>query len=137
MRDFETMEMVCARAEEALRETARKADFMKPGDVEVLKDLVGLMYKCECLLEDGGGYSGNYYSYSREGGSGMMGGEYSRASNNYEGGSSYARRRDSMGRYSRRGYSRDGVMDHLDAMMQEADTEEKREKIRRFREQLM
>ena len=57
------------------------------------------------------------------------------------------RKRDSMGRYSRDGrmmpnriYSRDGgkdrMMEHLDAMMDEASTDKEREAIRRFMAQI-
>lgn len=137
MRDYETMEMVCARAEEALRKSSRDADFFKPGDVAVIKDLLKVMHISESLLEDAeGGYSGGY---SGEGGRGGNSG-YS-GNDRYERGSSYARRRDSRGRYSRRGYSsayyRDGMMDHIEAMMSEAENDEQREMIRRFKEQMM
>ena len=63
----------------------------------------------------------------------------------YGRGSSYrGRKRDSMGRYSRDGrmggYSRhnakDGMMMHLHEMMEEAEGEREREKIRRFMEQM-
>lgn len=40
-------------------------------------------------------------------------------------------RRDSMGRYAREGYSRDGVLDHLYAMMEQAHTEKEKNDIRR------
>lgn len=60
----------------------------------------------------------------------------------YNDGMSYARsrgryaKRDSMGRYSRdsyeRGYSREGVKDHLERMMNEAKTEQEREMIRKW-----
>lgn len=66
-------------------------------------------------------------------------GEYSNADGVYMRGGSYARdgrrtaRRDGMGRYSRRGYSRDGggVKHMLQDAMEEATTEREREAIHR------
>lgn len=79
-------------------------------------------------------------------------GEYSQAGDweamgrghfgDYDRGNSYrGRRRDSMGRYSRaRGrYSRDGgvdMMEHVERMMDEAETPEERETIKRFKKEL-
>ena len=76
--------------------------------------------------EEGGSYRGSYRgSYeSYEGGS----------NRSYEGesGAGYrSYRRDSMGRYARDGYSRDGVLDHLYAMMEQAHTEKEKNDIRR------
>lgn len=124
MIDNETIEMVCGIAGKALRDVAREVDLTKPGDAELVKNLMSTIYKADCLAGDDDGYSrtGDWYAQ----------GNYSRM-NNYDGGSSYARRRG----YSRRGmYSRDSMMEHLDAMMQEAETDDQREKIRRFKEQM-
>lgn len=66
--------------------------------------------------EDGASYRGSYRgSYDGESGAGYA---------------SY-RRRDSMGRYARDGYARDGVLDHLYAMMEQAHTEQEKNEIRR------
>lgn len=55
---------------------------------------------------------------------------YSRAyDRSYDRGNSY--KRDSMGRYSRDGYSRGGAQEHLEKAMQEATSQEEREAIRR------
>ena len=109
------------------------------GDLDIihkLTDTIKNLDKMEMLEEDGG--------YSRDGNwEADMRGTYGR-------GSSYrGRKRDSMGRYSRDGrggYSRDGgysrhnakdgMMMHLHEMMEEAEGEREREKIRRFMEQM-
>lgn len=127
---------------EELDEIARKPE-MSAGDLETVHKLTDTIKNIDkiCIMDETGGYSqagdwearGNF-GYAREG--------YN------EGGNSY--RRDSMGRYSRddgmsyrdgnsmrgRRYSRGGMMEHVDAMMEEADTEEQREAIKRFKKQL-
>lgn len=74
--------------------------------------------------EDGASYRGSYRG-SYDGGSNR--------SYDGESGAGYAsyRRRDSMGRYARDGYARDGVLDHLYAMMEQAHTEQEKNEIRR------
>lgn len=97
-----------------------------------------------CAVDGDDGYSQSGDWEAR----GRFGDMYAREGYN-EGGNSYrGRNRDSMGRYSRddgyrdgnsmrgRRYSRGGMMEHINAMMEEADTEEKRKAIRRFKEQL-
>ena len=124
MIDNDTMEMVCGIAGKALRDVAREVDMTKPGDAELVKNLMSTIYKAECMTGGEGGYSrsGEWYAD----------GNYSR--NSYDRGTSYARRRG----YSRRDmYSRGSLMEHIDAMMKDAETEEEREKIRRFKEQMM
>lgn len=104
------------------------------GDLDIihkLTDTIKNIKKIDMLEEDDG--------YSRDGNwEADMRGTYGR-------GSSYrGRKRDSMGRYSRDGrmggYSRhnakDGMMMHLHEMMEEAEGEREREKIRRFMEQM-
>ena len=64
----------------------------------------------------------------------MAMGEYS---NDYMDGKSYARRRDSMGRYSRgHSYGRDDMMDTLHGLMDDAETERERDAIRRCIDQM-
>lgn len=118
-----------------LDEIARKPE-MGAGDLEIihkLTDTIKNLDKIE-MLEDGDGYS--------------QAGDWEIEGRAYNRGNSYARRkRDSMGRYSRDGrmmpnriYSRDGgkdrMMEHLDAMMDEASTDKEREAIRRFMAQI-
>lgn len=93
-----------------------------------LVDVIKNIYKID-MLEDGG-YSGDGDWSAR--------GNYSR---DYERGSSY--RRDAMGRYSSRGYSRDGgysggtMEEHLDAMMRDARSEDERRMIEEMRRKMM
>ena len=95
-----------------------------------LTDVIKNIYKID-MYESEGGYSGA--------GEWTASGGYSRA---YDRGVSY-RGRDSMGRYTSRGYSRDGgysggtMEEHLDAMMQEARTEDERRMIEEMRRKLM
>ena len=127
-----------------LEEVAHGSD-MKPGDLELAHKLTDTIKNIDkiCIMDETGGYSqaGDWEARGR------FGDQYARDGYN-EGGNSY--RRDRMGRYSRddgmsyrdgnsmrgRRYSRGGIMEHVDAMMEEADTEEQREAIRRFKKQL-
>lgn len=125
-----------------LDEIARKPE-MGAGDLELVHKLTDTIKNIGkiCIMDEGGGYSqaGDWEARGR------FGDQYAREGYN-EGGNSYARRRDSMGRYSRndgysmrgrRGYSRGGdMMEHIDAMMDEAETDEQREAVRRFKKQL-
>ena len=124
-----------------LDEIARKQE-LSAGDLETVHKLTDTIKNIDkiCIMDEGGGYSqagdwearGTFGDYSRDGG------------NSYAG-----RRRDSMGRYSRddgmmrgnsyaRGgrYSRGGMMEHIQDMMSEAETEEQREAIKRFRREM-
>ena len=134
-----------------LDEIARKPE-MGAGDLELAHKLTDTIKNIDkiCIMDEGGGYSqaGDWEARGR------FGDQYAREGYN-EGGNSYrGRNRDSMGRYSResgmyddgmsqrrgmsrRGYSRGGDMiEHVDAMMDEAETEEQREAVRRFKKQL-
>ena len=121
-----------------LEEIARKGE-LGAGDLEIihkLTDTIKNLDKIE-MLEDG--------EYSQAGDWEMEGrGSYSR-------GSSYRRKRDSMGRYSRDGYSRDGysregrysrdgakdqMMEEMEALMDKAGSEKERQAIRRCMSQL-
>lgn len=112
-----------------LDEIARKPE-MSAGDLETahkLTDTIKNIDKIEMLEEDGG--------YSQAGDWEMEGrGSYNR-------GSSYrGRKRDSMGRYSRRMYSRgdakEHMMEQMEALMDQAGSEREREAIRRCMGQL-
>ena len=128
-----------------LEEVAQGSD-MKPGDLELAHKLTDTIKNIDkiTIMEETSEYSqaGDWEARGR------FGDQYARDGYN-EGGNSYrGRNRDSMGRYSRddgyhdgnsmrgRRYSRGGMMEHINAMMEEADTEEKRKAIRRFKEQL-
>ncbi len=133
-----------------LDEIARKPE-MGAGDLELAHKLTDTIKNIDkiCIMDEGGGYSqaGDWEARGR------FGDQYAREGG--EGGNSYAgRRRDSMGRYSRadwmyddgmstrrgmsrRGYSRAGdLVEHVDMMMDEAETDEQRDMIRRFKKQL-
>ena len=95
---------------------------MSTGTLDVVDKLAHAIKNLDKIIESyDGEYSGRYYA------DGM-------------GGISYARRRDSMGRYSRRyndGYSRHGDMaEELRAMMQDAPDERTRMEIQRLVEKL-
>lgn len=102
--------------------------------VDIIKDIETI----EAMREAGeDGYS-NYYPYYMYDDGGMSNASYAR-------GRGRNARRDSMGRYSNddysmRGYSRDAGKDHmvseLDRMEREATTEEQRNMIRNWKNQL-
>lgn len=121
---YELKEKLCRE----LEEVARKPE-MGAGDLELihkLTDTIKNIDKIDALEDDG---------YSRDGDWEMEGrGRYNR-------GSSYARRRDSRGRYtSDRRYSRDDakthMMEQMEQMMNGTQNEREREIIRRAMEQL-
>lgn len=121
---YELKEKLCRE----LEEVARKPE-MGAGDLELihkLTDTIKNIDKIDALEDDG---------YSRDGDWEMEGrGRYNR-------GSSYARRRDSRGRYtSDRRYSRDDAKTHMieqmEQMMNGTQNEREREIIRRAMEQL-
>lgn len=136
-----------------LVDSTKELDTLKDGrlkmnELEAIKMIASAVdhIGAACEREEGG--------YSQAGdweARGRFGDQYAREGYN-EGGNSYRRNRDSMGRYSReggmyddgmsrrmsrRGYSRGGdMMEHVDAMMDEAETDEQREAVRRFKKQL-
>lgn len=121
---YELKEKLCRE----LEEVARKPE-MGAGDLELihkLTDTIKNIDKIDALEDDG---------YSRDGDWEMEGrGRYNR-------GSSYARRRDSRGRYtSDRRYSRDDakthMMEQMEQLMNGTQNEREREIIRRAMEQL-
>ena len=121
---YELKEKLCRE----LEEVARKPE-MGAGDLELihkLTDTIKNIDKIDALEDDG---------YSRDGDWEMEGrGRYNR-------GSSYARRRDSRGRYtSDRRYSRDDAKTHMieqmEQMMNGSQNDREREIIRRAMEQL-
>lgn len=128
---YELKEKLCRE----LEEVARKPE-MGAGDLELihkLTDTIKNIDKIDALEDDG---------YSRDGDWEMEGrGNYSRNGGAYNRGSSYARRRDSRGRYtSDRRYSRDDAKTHMieqmEQLMNGTQNEREREIIRRAMEQL-
>ena len=127
---YELREKLC----DELEEVARKPE-MGAGDLELAHKLTDTIKNIDkiCIMEEDGSYSqaGDWEARGR------FDNRYSENGNSYRG-----RNRDSMGRYSRRrgGYSRDSgkesLMEHVEAMMDEASTERERDIIRRFKEQL-
>lgn len=120
-----------------LEEYGGNAKFSKE-DVETIKYMASAIdHICNIAEGEEEGYSGRYPywmggSYA-DGNGGNMGGTPNRS---YRG--SYARgrrnaRRDSMGRYSGDGYSRDGGMvEELRELMQDAPDERTRQEFQRF-----
>ena len=139
MRTLEKLrDMLC----DELDEYAGKKD-MSTADLEkvhVITDTIKNIDKI-CIMDEGGGYSqaGDWEAMGR------MNGTYSR---NYDRGNSYANRgehyvrghysrargRDSMGRYSRDGG--EDLLEHVEKMMDEAETPQEKEVIRRFKKEL-
>lgn len=128
-------EKLCQELEEAGKKI-EKSDNLSAGDLEYLyklTDTVKNIDKIEMLEESG---------YSRDG-DWDTNGTYTGG-----GGASYARRRDSRGRYARDNYSRDGyprysrddakshMMEQLEDLMGSASTEREREALRRCMEQI-
>ena len=124
---------LCRELEEAGRKI-EKNDTLSAGDLEYLyklTDTVKNIDKIEMLEESG---------YSRDGDWDTNG--------TYTGGASYARRRDSRGRYARDNYSRDSyprysrddakshMIEQLEELMGNASSEREREALRRCMEQI-
>lgn len=113
---------------------------LSAGDLETihkLTDTVKNIDKIE-MLEDGGEYSGDtdFMGEGRMYGTSYRSNGYMYNSNDGQGGSSYARgrgrnaRRDSRGRYSRDG-AKESLIEKLEEAMDEAESDQDREKIRR------
>ena len=113
---------------------------LSAGDLETihkLTDTVKNIDKIE-MLEEGDGYSGDtdFMGEGRMYGTSYRSNGYMYNSNGGQGGSSYARgrgrnaRRDSRGRYSRDGV-KESLIEKLEEAMDEAESDQDREKIRR------
>lgn len=125
------MEMACELLHEQISDLIRKIknNGMSTGDLEKLDKLTHSLKSVKGTMQmeqaDEEGYSG-YYPY--------MGG-YGRGS--YDNGGSYARKRDSMGRYSReRGYSRNDLADKMRELMADAPDDRTRQEIQRMVDKL-
>lgn len=121
------------KIDKELDEMAAKRD-LSTADLDRAWKLTSIS-KNICKVEEmAGGYSGDGMWTAR--------GDYYRDGNSraYDQGSSY-RHRDSMGRYARDGYPRDGysggsMQEHLDAMLRDARTEEERRMIEDMRRKM-
>ena len=126
MKDLETL---CDLRSEKIAEKTRKItkSGMNDGDLETMDKLthtLASVKKIMAFMEDGDGYSGNW----------PMDGSYR---NMYRGsyghGGSYARKRDSMGRYSgERGYSRNDLADKMRELMMDAPDDRTRQEMQRM-----
>ena len=110
-----------------LKEYGKSGDKLSAGSLATIDTLAHALKNLDKVMDDDDGYSGHYPYY---GGSYDMGG-----SGSYRG--SYARRRDSMGRYSgERGYSRSDLSDKLRELMDEAPDDRTRQEIHRMVDKL-
>lgn len=125
---YDLKEMLC----EELEEYGGK-DNLDVGSLEIVDKLAHALKNVEKIImmheeeySERGSYDGGSYARGGRGG-------YSRYSRESDG-RSYARRRDSMGRYSRRGdYSRDGDMvSELRELMEEAPDERTRQEFQKL-----
>ena len=125
------LEMLCDVLSDKLAEKTRKVrnGGMSDGDLDTIDKLthaLASVKKIMAFMEDEDGYSG------------YDGGSYR---NSYRGsymrGGSYARKRDSMGRYSgERGYSRNALADKMRDLMMDAPDDRTRQEIQRMVEKL-
>ena len=106
---YELRDMLCKE----LKEYGKKGD-LSAGTLDIVDKLCHAIKNLDKIIEvDEEGYSGAYY-----------GGGY------VDRGRSYARRRDSMGRYSSEGYSRKGeIVDRLRGLMSDAPDDRTRQEI--------
>lgn len=126
---YELKDMLCKE----LKEYGTKGE-LTAGSLDVVDKLTHTIKNLDKIIDayEDDGYSGmngdmgGSYRYSRERGNG--GGGYR--------GRSYARRRDSMGRYSR-GYSRDGdLVDQLHELMNDAPNDQIKREMQRLAEKI-
>lgn len=137
---MDTLEIILDKVCDELTEYGaklKKGDKMSAGDLEVVGKLIDIkknIMKTWKLEDEDGGYSqaGEWEAEGR------MGGTYDRGNSYANRGQHYVR-----GHYSRsrggRGYSRNGgdeMMEHIEKMMEEAETPKEREIIKRFKMEL-
>ena len=127
------LEMLCDVLSDKLAEKTRKVKNggMSDGDLDTIDKLthaLASVKKIMAFMEDEGEYSGYY----------PMGGSYRESyRGSYGHGGSYARKRDSMGRYSgERGYSRNTLADKMRDLMMDAPDDRTRQEIQRMVEKL-
>lgn len=125
MNIYKDLENLCDVVSEKIADKTRKirSNGMTDGDLETIDKLthtLASIKKVMAFIDDEEGYSG------------MGGGSYR---DNYRG--SYARKRDSMGRYSgERGYSRNALADKMRDLMMDAPDDRTRQEIQRMVEKL-
>lgn len=120
---YELKEMLCKE----LKEYGEKGE-MTAGTLDVVDKLAHTVKNLDKIIEayEGEGSSG-YYPYAYDDGMNRDGRSY----NGSYRGRSYARRRDSMGRYSR-----DGLADKMRELMSDAPDDRTRQEIKRLIEKL-
>jgi hypothetical protein len=139
MDKIEMLHNVCEVLTDEMEEVSKKLDKaggMSAGDLETVDKLAHALKSIKttiAMMESEDGYSGRYYP---------MGGMAYNDGGSYNDGMSYARgrtgnvRRDSMGRYSSRGYSRaeDGIQELIGEMrdMMGSLPDDKRREVQRF-----
>jgi len=124
---------LCETIAEEIKEINKKIEKadgkMSAGDLEVIDKLTHAMKSIKttiAMLEADGGYSGHYMApyYGRS----YRGNSYGRGR---------GAKRDSMGRYSREGYSRAGdLADRLYTLMEDAPNEHIKDEFRRLAEKI-
>lgn len=129
-------DMLC----DELDEIAEKKD-MGAGDLEIVHKLTDTIKNIDkiCIMDEDGGYSqagdweavgrGHFGDYDRGNSYANRGQHYVRGHYSRAGG-----RRDGRGRYSRDGGG--DLVEHIDMMMDEAETPQEKEIIRRFKKEL-
>lgn len=135
------LDKICDELEEVAEKVEREGK-MTAGDLEMVDKLVDIKKNIlkTWMLEEDGGYSqagnweamghidGRYGDYNERGNSYANRGEHwVRGHYNHAG-----RRRDMRGRYS----GADGMMEHIDMMMEETEDPREKEVIRRFKREL-
>lgn len=132
MDKIEMLHNICDVLTDEMEEVSKKLDKaggMSAGDLETVDKLAHALKSIKttiAMMESEGGYSGRYYP---------MGGMAYNDGGSYNDGMSYARKRDSMGRYSSR-YSRaeDGMQEIIGEMrdMMGSLPDDKRREVQRF-----
>ena len=131
---YDLKEMLC----EELKQYGQKD--LTAGSLEVVDKLAHTIKNLDKIMEEyDEGYSmrSRYYYDGEEGGGmsnrGNYRGGYRGSYNNQH---SMAQRRDTMGRYSSRRYSRDGLADKLRELMEDAPDEHSKEEIRKLADKM-
>lgn len=132
---YDICEVISGEMEEASDKIRKAGDKLTAGDVDYIDKLTHTLKSLKTTIamveSEGGSYDdgmgGNSYEY-RDGRMMPRGGSYARDGR----GRGRNAKRDSMGRYSSRGYSRaEGVKEMLRDAMNEAESEREREAIRK------
>lgn len=131
---YDLKEMLC----EELKQYGQKD--LTAGSLEVVDKLAHTIKNLDKIMEeydDGYSMRSRYYYDGEEGGGMSNRGGY-RGGNrgSYNNQHSMAQRRDTMGRYSSRRYSRDGLADKLRDLMEDAPDEHSKEEIRKLADKM-